>query len=81
MNLEAVSGQVSSLGPEDSSASADPLIEIDPSFTNAADYHIVLSPGVANAVQSTVPEPSYVLLFGVLAVLAGAVRRYSLASE
>jgi hypothetical protein len=66
---------VSSLGPEDSSVSADPLIEIDPSFANAADYSIVLSPGVANAVESTVPEPSYFLLIGVLAVLAGSIRR------
>jgi hypothetical protein len=74
VNLEAVSGEVSSAGPENSSASADPLIVIDPSFANAANYSIVLSPGVANAVDSAVPEPSYVLLFGVLAVLAGAIR-------
>ncbi len=30
INLEAASGEVSSAGPENSSASADPLIEIDP---------------------------------------------------
>jgi hypothetical protein len=64
VNLEAVSGEVSSAGPENSSASADPLIVIDPLFANAADYSIVLSPGVANAVESGVPEPSYVLLIG-----------------
>jgi hypothetical protein len=65
VNLEAVSGEISTAGPENSSASADPLIEIDPSFANAADYSIVLSPGVANAVESAVPEPSYVLLTGL----------------
>jgi len=77
INLEAVSGQVSSLGAEDSSASVDPLIEIDPSFAGAANYSIVLSPGVANAVQSAsaVPEPSYGLFIGALGVLAGAIRR------
>jgi hypothetical protein len=75
VNLEAVSGKVSSAGPENSSASADPLIVIDPSFANAADYSIVLSPGIANAVESGVPEPSYVLLIGALAGLAWAIRR------
>jgi hypothetical protein len=47
---------VKSAGPESSSASADPLIEIDPSFANAADYTILFSPGVANAVEPAVPE-------------------------
>jgi hypothetical protein len=77
VSLEAVSGEVSTAGPENSSASADPLIEIDPSFANAADYSILLSPGVTNAVGpgSAVPEPSYVLLIGVLAGLAWAARR------
>jgi hypothetical protein len=80
VELEAVSGQVSSLGPEDSSVSIDPLIEIDPSFVNAADYSIVLSPGVANAVESTstVPEPSYFLLIGLLGVMAAIAGRVKL---
>ncbi|MGD0301431.1 MAG: hypothetical protein ABSE86_30510 [Bryobacteraceae bacterium] len=75
VNLEAVSGEVSTAGPEKSSASADPLIVIDPSFANAADYSIVLSPGVANAVESAVPEPRYKLLIGVFAGLAWLTRR------
>src|SRR5580658_6030269 len=75
VNLEAVSGEVSSAGPENSSASADPLIEIDPSFANAADYSILLSPGVANAVESAVPEPSYVLFIGAFMGLAWAAGR------
>jgi hypothetical protein len=80
VNLEAVSGQVSSLGPEDSSVSIDPLIEIDPSFANAADYSIVLSPGVANAVESAspVPEPSYFLLIGLLGLIAAIAGRVNL---
>jgi hypothetical protein len=75
IHLEVVAGQVSSLGPENSSASADPLIVIDPSFANAANYSIVLSPGVANAVQSAVPEPNCVLLIGVFAGMGWATRR------
>jgi hypothetical protein len=41
-------------------ASADPLITIDPSFADAAEYSIVVSPGVANALPPAmaVPEPS-----------------------
>jgi hypothetical protein len=35
---------------------------------------IVIDPPFANAVESGVREPSYVLLIGVLAVLAGAIR-------
>ena len=65
---------MSSLGPEDSSASADPLIVIDPSFANAANYSIVLSPAVANAVESAVPEPKYVLLIGAFAGLVWVTR-------
>jgi hypothetical protein len=75
IHLEVVAGQVSSLGPENSSASADPLIVIDPSFANAANYSIVLSPGVANAVESPVPEPNCVVLIGFFAGLAWATRR------
>jgi hypothetical protein len=75
IHLEVVAGQVSSLGPENSFASADPLIVIDPSFANAANYSIALSPGVANAVESAVPEPKYVLVIGVFVGLAWAGRR------
>jgi len=72
LGLEVVSGEVSSAGPENSSASADPLIVVDPSFANAAEYSIVFSPGVANAVQSSAPEPgSSFLVVWALGVLAG----------
>jgi hypothetical protein len=72
LGLEVTSGQLSSQGPENSSSSADPLIMVDPSFANAADYSIVLSPGVANAVGSAVPEPgSAFLVIGALGALAG----------
>jgi hypothetical protein len=72
LGLEVVSGEVSSAGPESSSASADPLIVVDPSFANAAEYSIVFSPGVANSVQSSAPEPgSSSLVVGALGVLAG----------
>ena len=72
LGLEVTSGQLSSEGPENSSASADPLIMVDPSFANASEYSIVLSPGVANAVGSAVPEPgSGFIVIGALGVLAG----------
>lgn len=68
--LKADSGEISSAGPENSSASADPLIAVDPSFAGAANYSIVLSPGVANAAGPAAPEPrSTVLLIGALAWL------------
>jgi hypothetical protein len=63
LGLEVTSGEVSSAGPENSSASADPLIVVDPSFANAAEYSIVLSPGVANSVEAA-PEPGTFLMLG-----------------
>jgi hypothetical protein len=75
LGLEVISGDVSSEGAENSSASADPLIVVDPSFANASEYSIVLSPGVANAVGSAAPEPgSGFLVIGALGVLAGRKR-------
>jgi len=59
LEIEASTNAV--LGAATSSASADPLIEIDPSFSNAADYSILLSPGVGNAIGST-PEPGTLML-------------------
>jgi hypothetical protein len=41
-------------------ASADPLIVVDPTFANASQYSVILSPGVANGV----PEPEYSWLLG-----------------
>jgi hypothetical protein len=71
LELEAVSGEINSAGPKAFSASADPLIVVDPSFANAAEYSIVFSPGVANAVQSAAPESgSSFLVNAALGVLA-----------
>jgi hypothetical protein len=82
LELEVVSGQVASAGPENSSASADPLIVIDPSFANAGQYSIVLSPGVANAVASTTPEPgSAFLVIGALGVLITELLRRDVRAE
>ena len=53
-------------------ASADPLIRVDPSFASAANYSIVLSDGVANAI----PEPGTLpLVGGALGGLAWRSRR------
>jgi hypothetical protein len=61
LEIEASTNPV--LGAATSSASADPLIEINPSFANASDYSIVQSPGVGNATAST-PEPGTLILIG-----------------
>jgi hypothetical protein len=73
LEIEASTNAV--LGAATSSASADPLIEINPSFANASDYSILLSPGVGNATNST-PEPGTLMLIccgGAFLLLA---RRY-----
>lgn len=54
--------------------SADPHMFVDPSFPNAADYSIVLSPGIGNAVP-TIPEPSTWVLMGVGLVGLVGLRR------
>ena len=46
-----------SLHSESASASADPFIFVDPAFPTANLYSIVVSPGVGNAIASTVAEP------------------------
>jgi hypothetical protein len=55
-------------------ASADPYIFVDPSFPGAANYSIVLSPGVGNAVP-TIPEPATWLLMVTGLVGLGGLRR------
>jgi len=72
LEIEASTNPV--LGAATSSASADPLIEIDPGFANAADYSILLSPGVGNATSST-PEPGTLILVCCAPLLLIA-RRY-----
>jgi hypothetical protein len=55
--------------------SADPHLFVDPSFPDAAEYSILLSPNVGNAVP-TIPEPGTWVLMGVGFVgLAGLRRR------
>ena len=58
LSVAAIGGNSSI--PQSGSASADPFIFIDPSFADAADYTIVVAPGVSNAPAET-PEPGRVL--------------------
>jgi hypothetical protein len=60
--------------PSSASASADPLIYVDPSFAEAATYEILVSPGIGNAGAAT-PEPSTLLLIFVLSPLVLLARR------
>ncbi|MGA3188664.1 MAG: hypothetical protein ABSF22_16280 [Bryobacteraceae bacterium] len=73
LEIEASTNAV--LGAATSSASADPLIEINPSFANASDYSILLSPGVGNATNST-PEPGTLILIGCCGPFLLLARRY-----
>ena len=58
---------------ESAMAIADPLIVVDPNFAGAANYSILLSPGVANSIDSTAPEPdtSILVCCGGLLLFAG----------
>jgi hypothetical protein len=58
-----------------SSASADPYIYVDPSFAGAANYEILVSPGVGNSPVAT-PEPGTLLLIFVLSPLVLVARRF-----
>lgn len=53
-------------------ASADPYIFVDPSFADAADYHVELSDGVANALA---PEPAMAFCLPGLGIISLASRR------
>ncbi len=56
------------------SATLDPMIEIDPSFADASDFTLEVSPNPAGT--SPAPEPGSLLLLGTgMIVLAGMVRR------
>jgi hypothetical protein len=57
-------------------ALADPYIYIDPSFTNASNYSIVVSQGIGNSPASaTAPEPASFVLVGIALCTAGLLRR------
>lgn len=73
--------QASMLGlssnPESASASADPLIMVDPTFAGASQYSIVLSPGVGNGIAGApgAPEPGTFVLLGLSAIGMFLLRR------
>jgi hypothetical protein len=75
VHLEAEASTNAVLGAATSSASADPLIEIDPSFANASDYSILLSAGVGNATNS-IPEPGTSMLICCGGAFLLFARRY-----
>jgi hypothetical protein len=68
---------VTGVSHESARAFADPYIYVDPAFTNASLYSIVVSPGVANVPLSPVPEPSPVTLWlaGSLLIAVALARR------
>jgi hypothetical protein len=57
-------------------ASADPVISIDPSFANASDYSILLSPDVGNS-EVPLPDAAWLMLSGLGGLAALARRRKS----
>jgi hypothetical protein len=58
------------------SASADPFIYVDPSFAGAANYEILVSPGIGNSSSmAATPEPGTLLLILVISPLMLLVRR------
>jgi hypothetical protein len=81
VHLEVEAG--GALGPasdfDGATVSADPHIYVDPSFTDASDYSILLSAGVGNSLPGGVPEPkSWALMllgFAGLGVLMRSRRR------
>ena len=77
LEIEASSGD--SPVAESASASADPFIFIDPNFAGAANYSILVSPGVGNALPS-VPEPATFAAVGI-ALIAFAMWRKKFESK
>jgi hypothetical protein len=60
---------------ESATATADPFIYIDPSFAGAANYSILVSPGVGNGLSDT-PEPGTLLLACTGVFVLFVARRY-----
>jgi hypothetical protein len=69
ISVQAVAAVGDSLTAQSSTAFADPFLFIDPAFANAAQYSIVLSPGVGNGLPATVPEPATLGLTSLASVL------------
>jgi PEP-CTERM motif len=75
VHLEVEAGGALGASFNGATVSADPHLFVDPSFPDAAEYSILLSPNVGNAVP-TIPEPSTWVLMGAgLVGLAGLRRR------
>jgi hypothetical protein len=75
LEIEASSGD--SPFAESADASADPFLFIDPNFAGAANYSILLSPGVANTIGPSVPEPGTfgMMAAAILALMGSKFRR------
>ena len=69
LDLQVSAGSGPSLNSGFASASADPFIYVDPSFSAASQYSILVSPGVGNGIEAaSVPEPGSA---GLLALSVG----------
>jgi len=77
VNIHVQASAGSSPNSEAASAFADPFIFVDPSFLNASQYSVVLSPGVGNGLAAAAPEPATwaLLLSGGLLCGVGRLKR------
>jgi len=61
-------------------ATADPTIQIDPSFAFADDFELDFSPGFSAGTTSDVPEPSSLTLLAAAFIVLAIIPRRSLLS-
>jgi hypothetical protein len=56
----------------------DPVLQLDPTFANSADFSLAFSPGIGNAPESSVPEPSSLLFLaiGILGLIVVRTQRF-----
>jgi hypothetical protein len=59
------------------SVSADPFIEIDPSFAGASEFSVLVSPGIDNSPLTATPEPNSVavMIFAFIGMAVFASKR------